>query len=179
MPPEALLPTGHLAFYNTHTAEFAAVEYCQSGSLVPASLETINRILRDTRTGEVKDIDLRPPRSSQRPRPDARDQRALPRHLRLPLGQHQRIPADIRQRRGGGQQHASRRQGHRHPRPGRPSPGPLPGGGRAARRRRGDLPRVGFRPRRRRPRPDLVGRPTGVSAAARSSKALPRAASLR
>ena len=103
----------------------------------------------------------RPPRSSQCPFPDARDKRALPRHLRLPLGQHQRVPADIRQRRGGGQQPASRRQSHRHPRAGRPSPGPLPGGGRTARRRRGDLPRIGFRPRRRRPRPDLVGRPTG------------------
>jgi uncharacterized protein YcbK (DUF882 family) len=58
VPPEPLPPDRDLAFYNTHTAEFAAVEYCQSGSLVPASLETINRILRDTRTGEVKDIDL-------------------------------------------------------------------------------------------------------------------------
>jgi len=58
VPPEALPPDRALAFYNTHTAEFATVEYCQSGSLVPASLGTINRILRDTRTGEVKDIDL-------------------------------------------------------------------------------------------------------------------------
>jgi uncharacterized protein YcbK (DUF882 family) len=58
LPPEALPPDRALAFYNTHTAEFATVEYCQSGSLVPASLETINRILRDTRTGEVRDIDL-------------------------------------------------------------------------------------------------------------------------
>lgn len=58
VPPEPLPPDRDLAFYNTHTGEFAAVEYCQSGSLVPASLETINRILRDTRTGEVKGIDL-------------------------------------------------------------------------------------------------------------------------
>jgi uncharacterized protein YcbK (DUF882 family) len=58
VPPEALPPDRGLAFFNTHTGEFAAVEYCQSGSLIPASLKTINRILRDTRTGEVKDIDL-------------------------------------------------------------------------------------------------------------------------
>lgn len=48
-----------LSFYNTHTAESADVEYCQSGRLVPASLDKINHILRDTRTGEIKDIDVR------------------------------------------------------------------------------------------------------------------------
>jgi len=58
VPSEALPPDRDLSFYNTHTGEFAAVEYCQSGSFVPASLGTINRILRDTRTGEVKDVDL-------------------------------------------------------------------------------------------------------------------------
>jgi len=47
-----------LSFYNTHTAESAAVEYCQSGCLVPSSLDKINHILRDTRTGDVKDIDV-------------------------------------------------------------------------------------------------------------------------
>lgn len=47
-----------LSFFNTHTAESAEVEYCQSGCLVPASLEKINHILRDTRTGDIKDIDV-------------------------------------------------------------------------------------------------------------------------
>jgi uncharacterized protein YcbK (DUF882 family) len=48
-----------LSFYNTHTAETADLEYCQSGCLVPESIKKINHILRDTRTGDVKDIDVR------------------------------------------------------------------------------------------------------------------------
>lgn len=55
---EPLPPDRELAFYNTHTAESAAVEYCESGCLVPESLEKINYILRDTWTGETKDIDV-------------------------------------------------------------------------------------------------------------------------
>lgn len=54
---EPLPPNRSLAFYNTHTGESADVEYCRAGSLIPASLETINHILRDTRTGEVIEID--------------------------------------------------------------------------------------------------------------------------
>ncbi len=54
-----LPPDRGLSFYNTHTAESASVEYCQSGCFIPASLEKINRILRDTRTGEIKAIDVR------------------------------------------------------------------------------------------------------------------------
>lgn len=54
-----LPPDRDLAFFNTHTAESAAIEYCRSGALVPSSLLTINRILRDTRTGEIRDIDVR------------------------------------------------------------------------------------------------------------------------
>src|SRR5512140_1162439 len=57
-PPEPLPPDRDLAFFNTHTAESVAVEYCLSGCLVPESLETINHILRDTRTDETKDIDV-------------------------------------------------------------------------------------------------------------------------
>jgi uncharacterized protein YcbK (DUF882 family) len=53
-----LPPDRGLAFYNTHTAESAAVEYCRGGALVPASLAAINHILRDPRTGEIKDIDV-------------------------------------------------------------------------------------------------------------------------
>jgi uncharacterized protein YcbK (DUF882 family) len=58
-PAPAPLPADRdLSFYNTHTAESAAVEYCQAGCLVPASLDKINHILRDTFTGEVKPIDV-------------------------------------------------------------------------------------------------------------------------
>ncbi|MCK7461710.1 MAG: DUF882 domain-containing protein [Sphingobacterium sp.] len=58
--PEPLSPDRGLSFYNTHTGESATVaEYCRSGCLVPASLEKIDRILRDHRTGETKDIDVR------------------------------------------------------------------------------------------------------------------------
>jgi uncharacterized protein YcbK (DUF882 family) len=53
-----LPPDRALAFYNTHTAESAAVEYCRAGALVPSSLAAINHILRDTWTGEVKEIDV-------------------------------------------------------------------------------------------------------------------------
>ena len=56
--PEPLPPDRDLSFYNTHTGEAAAVEYCRSGCLVPESLATINHILRDTWTGETKDIDV-------------------------------------------------------------------------------------------------------------------------
>jgi uncharacterized protein YcbK (DUF882 family) len=56
---EPLPPDRGLSFYNTHTGEAAAVEYCRSGCLLPASLEKINHILRDHRTGEIKAIDVR------------------------------------------------------------------------------------------------------------------------
>src|SRR4030042_3610415 len=58
--PEPLLPPDRgLSFYNTHTGESETVEYCRSGGLVPPSLGTINNILRDHRTGETRDIDVR------------------------------------------------------------------------------------------------------------------------
>ena len=56
--PTPLPPDRDLAFFNTHTAESTAVEYCRSGCLVPASLVKINHILRDTFTGEIKPIDV-------------------------------------------------------------------------------------------------------------------------
>jgi len=55
----SLPPDRGLSFYNTHTGESAAVEYCRSGCLVPASLEKIDHILRDHRTGETRTIDVR------------------------------------------------------------------------------------------------------------------------
>jgi uncharacterized protein YcbK (DUF882 family) len=56
---EPLPPDRCLSFYNTHTGESATVSYCRSGCLVPASLDKIDRILRDHRTGETKAIDVR------------------------------------------------------------------------------------------------------------------------
>ena len=58
--PEPFLPPDRgLSFYNTHTGESAAVEYCRSGCIITPSLEKIKYILRDHRTGETKDIDVR------------------------------------------------------------------------------------------------------------------------
>jgi uncharacterized protein YcbK (DUF882 family) len=57
-PRDPLPPDRGLAFYNTHTGESAAVEYCQQGCLVPSSLEKIDHILRDTRTDETMAIDV-------------------------------------------------------------------------------------------------------------------------
>jgi uncharacterized protein YcbK (DUF882 family) len=57
--PAPLPPDRDLSLFNIHTRESAAVEYCRSGRLVPPSLETINHVLRDYRTGEMKNIDIR------------------------------------------------------------------------------------------------------------------------
>ena len=48
-----------LSLFNIHTGESAAVAYCRSGRIIPPSLETINHVLRDYRTGEIKEIDVR------------------------------------------------------------------------------------------------------------------------
>ncbi len=168
-----------LSFYNTHTAETADLEYCQSGCLVPESLKKINHILRDTRTGDVKDIDVRLLdllNTLARTLPTSE-----PFHIisgyRSP--DHERLPADARRGRGRLQQPPSRRQGHRYPRPGRQAPGPLQDRRRPEGRRRGDLSR------------DRISS-TSTSAASgpgkpaysattdtRSASALSRAASLR
>ncbi len=57
--PAPLPPDRDISLYNIHTGETAAVAYCRSGRLVAPSLETINHILRDHRTGEMRDIDIR------------------------------------------------------------------------------------------------------------------------
>jgi uncharacterized protein YcbK (DUF882 family) len=46
-----------LSFYNTHTGESLKTAYSEQGGLVPEALSCINHILRDFRTGEVKEID--------------------------------------------------------------------------------------------------------------------------
>ena len=46
-----------LSFYNTHTGENLKVVYWNQGTYLPQALSDINYILRDYRTGEVKEID--------------------------------------------------------------------------------------------------------------------------
>jgi len=46
-----------LFFYNIHTGENIRVVYCEQGTYVPQALTDINQILRDFRTGDVKEID--------------------------------------------------------------------------------------------------------------------------
>ena len=46
-----------LSFYNTHTGENMKAVYCSQGMYVPQALADINYILRDYRTGEIKEID--------------------------------------------------------------------------------------------------------------------------
>jgi uncharacterized protein YcbK (DUF882 family) len=57
--PEPLPPDRFLSLFNIHTAESAAVVYCQAGCLITPSLEKIDYILRDYRSGEMKEIDVR------------------------------------------------------------------------------------------------------------------------
>jgi uncharacterized protein YcbK (DUF882 family) len=48
-----------LSFYNIHTGESLSATYSRSGELLPSALQKINHILRDHRTGEVREIDVR------------------------------------------------------------------------------------------------------------------------
>jgi len=48
-----------LSFYNTHTGESLSATYSRSGQPVPSAIQEINHILRDHRTGEVREIDVR------------------------------------------------------------------------------------------------------------------------
>ena len=88
-----------MSFYNTHTGESAAVEYCRSGCLVPASLEKIDHILRDHRTGETKAIDVRLLDLLHALPGQDRHGRAFPCHLRIPVPPDQRL---LRANGGGG-----------------------------------------------------------------------------
>lgn len=47
-----------LSFYNLHTAEKLKVTYRERGAIVPGTLDAINHLLRDFRTGEVHTIDV-------------------------------------------------------------------------------------------------------------------------
>ena len=55
---ESLSAERTLSFYNTHTGEHLKVVYCEQGTYAPQALSGINHILRDFRTGEVKEIDM-------------------------------------------------------------------------------------------------------------------------
>src|SRR5512138_3038249 len=56
---DPLLPADRgLSFYNIHSGESTTAEYCRAGVLVPESLTRINHVLRDTRTNEVREIDV-------------------------------------------------------------------------------------------------------------------------
>jgi len=46
-----------LSFYNTHTGESTTAVYWRQGAYLPHAMVDINYILRDFRTGEVKEID--------------------------------------------------------------------------------------------------------------------------
>ena len=48
-----------LSFYHIHTAETLAVTYRENGALVPDAIAAITHFLRDFRTGEVHDIDVK------------------------------------------------------------------------------------------------------------------------
>ena len=48
-----------LAFHNLHTGERVSVAYFSNGAYRPQALGDINQILRDWRTGESKDTDVR------------------------------------------------------------------------------------------------------------------------
>lgn len=52
-----LSPERTLSFHNTHTGESLKALYWNEGAYVPQTLDDINYILRDYRTGEVKEID--------------------------------------------------------------------------------------------------------------------------
>ena len=54
---KAFPPEKALAFYNTHTGETLKSVYWEQGTYVPQALAEINHILRDHRTGEVREIE--------------------------------------------------------------------------------------------------------------------------
>jgi uncharacterized protein YcbK (DUF882 family) len=56
-PKDRSFPEKSLSFYNTHTGEKLISTFWVEGQYVAESLDDINRILRDHRTDEVKNID--------------------------------------------------------------------------------------------------------------------------
>jgi uncharacterized protein YcbK (DUF882 family) len=54
----SVVATRSLRFENLHTGETLAVEYFAAGRYVPDALTSVDRLLRDFRTGEVAVIDV-------------------------------------------------------------------------------------------------------------------------
>jgi uncharacterized protein YcbK (DUF882 family) len=57
--PECKTVERKLSLYNIHTGEYFHDIYWADGAYLGESLETINRFMRDYRTGEIKEIDIR------------------------------------------------------------------------------------------------------------------------
>jgi uncharacterized protein YcbK (DUF882 family) len=55
---ELLDPDRILSFYNTHTRETLKAVYCRGGNYLADAIGTIDHILRDHRTNQVRSIDL-------------------------------------------------------------------------------------------------------------------------
>jgi uncharacterized protein YcbK (DUF882 family) len=55
--PRRALSAKRLTLYNLHTEESLHITYAENGRHLPEALESIDHILRDFRTGEVKEID--------------------------------------------------------------------------------------------------------------------------
>lgn len=53
---DVMTPERSLAFYNTHTGENLQTVYWAEGGYIPQALADINRILRDHRNNEIKDM---------------------------------------------------------------------------------------------------------------------------
>ena len=113
--PAPLPPDRCLSFYNTHTGESVAIDYCRSGCFVPASLDKINHILRDHRTGEIKGIDVRLLDLLTRLSgeiPTAEPFQSFP-----AIGRPKRTASQDARHGGPPKEPPSPRSGHRHPRP--------------------------------------------------------------
>ncbi len=59
LPPESFASPRMISFYNVHTDERLNAVFWADGRLQPEALNQIDHILRDYRTGEVKQIDVR------------------------------------------------------------------------------------------------------------------------
>lgn len=55
----SVAPERALAFHNTHTGERLAATYWANGAYVPEALSDIRKVLRDHRSGEEHDMDVR------------------------------------------------------------------------------------------------------------------------
>jgi uncharacterized protein YcbK (DUF882 family) len=55
--PVVMAPTRALSFVHTHTSERMTLEYFSQGKYLPDALSSLNRLLRDFRTGDVTAID--------------------------------------------------------------------------------------------------------------------------